>query len=172
MKKKLTFISLILFNLFAFSQNENNKCVTIENMKVISQEEKIELIEEVKRIINPKKTEKGIINTLVCPPMTLTFDYGCDFPYNYENIKFTLGVLLVDKKAKLILELNSDIKTYEKNPDINLKRGKSVQKVFEYYGIQTNRIKIIDFGIERPISSNKTEQGRKENNYIYLNIKR
>lgn len=169
MRKFLTYILILFSNFFVFSQNENNECLSFDDMKIISEDDKTEIIEEVRNILNPEKKE---IRTIYCPPMTLSFNTGCSFPYNYENIKFSLGVLLVESESKLILESNADIETIKKNPNINLRRAKEVKKIFEHYGIESNRIEIVDYGNERPIASNKTEQGRKENNYIYLKIKR
>ncbi len=180
--KKTVIITILFFQFFGsltlFSQSEKNNCQNLTDLKPLAPEVKESIIKYIKEYINQIESEpkegrepnEDRIITLYCPPTELYFDDDCDFPKKYENIHFYLALLYVKPNSELILQPHSDRIGYEKNPEFNFIRAETVKKIFMYFGIDSNRIKIEDIKDERPIGSNETEEGRMLNRYVGMNV--
>jgi hypothetical protein len=174
--KKTIIITILFFqffgNLTLLSQSEKNNCQNLTDLKPLDPEVKESIIKYIKEYISQSESEhkEGRIITVYCPPTELYFDEDCDFPKKYENINFYLALLYVKPNSKLVLQSHSDRIDYEKNPEFNIIRGETVKKIFMYFGIDPNRIKIEDIKDERPIASNETEEGRMLNRYVGMNV--
>lgn len=115
---------------------------------------------------------------------------GCPPPIE-ENVKIAIGVLFASGKADIKEESTSDIKklgvfmqTYpttttvieghtdnvgsaDLNKKLSERRAEAVRDyLIKNYSIETNRIKAVGYGPERPVADNATAEGRKLNRRI------
>lgn len=62
--------------------------------------------------------------------------------------------------------------TKESNKLLSQNRADSVKNLLvKYYGVSTNRLKAIGYGLERPIATNQTEEGRYKNRRVIATFK-
>jgi outer membrane protein OmpA-like peptidoglycan-associated protein len=104
--------------------------------------------------------------------------YGIYFDFDSYVIKPESGPAL--KAIAEMLEANSSLKVYvvghtdmigkfEYNMELSKKRAEAVVKeLVNKYGIQANRLKAKGVGPLCPVSTNKTEEGRKLNRRVEL----
>ena len=164
---------VVLFQIFCcanlYSQINEKDCINISVLKQLSLEEKTELTNLGKDIVNSQNPNREI-KKVYCPPTELHFKNNCAFPFDYYSVKYYLAMLFYDPKINLILESNSDNLSYKKNPKNNLLRAENVKNIFVFYGINTERIEIIDLKDTWQIATNKTKLGREENIYIRMKL--
>ena len=174
--KKTLFILILVFHTFGkatvFSQIDRIECLELTDLRPLKPEVKKSIIEDIHRYINQIESEhkEGEIVSLYCPPTELYFDKDCEFPIKYKEIYFSLALLLVKPNSKLLLEPHNDRISYKENAAFNIDRAETVKKIFMYFGIDADRISINDMKDQRPMATNKTEEGRKHNRYVRMSI--
>lgn len=80
---------------------------------------------------------------------------------------------LLQNNPNMIISVNGhtdNIGSYKKNQLLSLQRADAVTKYLVDMGIEKNRIHINGYGAMRPIHSNKTEKGRKQNRRVEFKI--
>ncbi|WP_190810249.1 hypothetical protein [Flagellimonas sp. S3867] len=174
MTRKALILSLIL-SLLGYSlmqsQTEKSDCPNFSDLKDFDTDKIVLTLMGHLKERDSINAKAGGIVSLFHYPDVLNFESGCDFPTNHEDIEITLGILIQRPNSQLILEINSHPSELEKYPGINLKRGKTVSKIFAHYGIKENRIHIQDYGALRPWATNESEYGRSINRYVALTIR-
>ena len=173
---KTVFITLLIFQTFGiatlFSQSDEKECSSLVELKPLEPKIKEIIIKQIRNYIKQVETEdkSDMLITLYCPPTELYFSKNCDFPNRYENINFYLALLIEKPNSTLILKPNNDTISYNENPNSNFVRAETVKKIFMYFGIDGSRISIKDLKDEYPIGTNETDDGRKYNRYVSMNV--
>jgi outer membrane protein OmpA-like peptidoglycan-associated protein len=104
------------------------------------------------------------------PDHILHFKKNCNFPNYYKRIRFCLEVLKLKKESRLVINTNADRSEYKKNPKISLERGEIVKEIFVFYGIEPERISIVDNADKHPLGDNQTAEGQRMNRRVELRI--
>jgi len=103
----------------------------------------------------------------------LLFESGRDVikPESYASLN-ELGIVLAkDQKAKLYLEGHTDdVGNDMDNLDLSRRRAASVKRYLSEMGISESRIKTDGFGETRPICEEDTDDCRKRNRRVEMNI--
>ncbi len=175
MRKKLTIIIflIIFFNCITINaQFKEEECRDLSDLKELTIDEKKYITESANKVIDQKYSkDETRLRVLYCPPTELYFNENCDFPLNtISDIYYYLGLLYNLPKSILILKTHSDSIAYKKNRNLNSIRAENVEKIFMYYGISTDRIKIIDLKDKYPTDTNKTKEGRNHNRYVRMSV--
>ena len=172
--KILLFMSIFILQIFGcetlYSQTKEKECNDISILKELSSEEITELTNNAKIVVDYYKDKNPKIKRLYCPPTEVHFTGNCSFPLDFHNVKYYLAMLFYDSNYKLKLKSNSDTLTYKKNPKMNIIRAENVKNIFIFYGINPDRIEIVDLKDTNPMDNNKTKIGREWNKYVRMEI--
>jgi outer membrane protein OmpA-like peptidoglycan-associated protein len=113
-------------------------------------------------------------------------NYGCpfvavfrfNFPVNsskvdkkyFKDIEEVANVMKANPKMIIEIQGHTDNQgSYEYNQILSVKRAYSVRGILiKRFGIKGDRIKSIGYGYDKPVSSNKTAEGRKDNRRIAI----
>ena len=168
-------ISAFILQIFSFtnlySQTKQINCSDISILQELSVDDKNWFTNHAKEVIEYNKIKNPEFRKrFYCPPTELHFADNCEFPFDYFNVKYYLGMLYYDPKIKLILESNTDNLSLKKNPKITIIRVENAKKIFLFYGITSERIEIIDLKDTWPIDNNKTKVGRENNKYVRMKL--
>jgi len=133
------------------------------------------LIKEIEKVVPEEVTvtedERGIVLTLSC---WVLFDTAkCELkPISYRVLNQIGKILVSYPKNYIMIEGHADSRGSEEyNLNLSEKRAQSVAKyLIETYNIPGKRIKTIGYGESRPIASNATEEGRRNNRRVEVII--
>ena len=129
---------------------------------------------------------KGVKSNKGCPQMSpeqqkalqhafnnLLFESGKDIimQESYTSLNELGKVLIKDEKAKLYLEGHTDdVGNDMTNLDLSRRRSQSVMKYLKEMGINDNRFRTDGFGETRPVCPDLSEDCRKKNRRVEMNI--
>lgn len=166
MKLNPYFLFTLFFILTNCSTNKNvlsDSCKSFRDIKPFSQKD------------CRKKALTHIKENLSCITQvarnSLYFKTNCHLPIRFDNLKIYIGYLSLYKQTNVILEAHSDNKELINNPEIGIKRLKTIRKLLIRNGINPERISIVDLKSEYPIDTNETEIGRANNRRVEMKIK-
>ena len=132
--------------------------------------QKRELEEKLGKTADVEKVGEGI---------KVTFDSGLLFAFNSSNLtpemKTTLrefaGTLNTYDKTYILIDGHTDASgTDSYNLKLSDRRAKSVNDYLNSVGVSKSRLGTRGFGESQPVSSNDTEQGRKQNRRVEVAI--
>jgi len=91
--------------------------------------------------------------------------------YDGELAKFA-DVLTKNPDLNVIIDGYTDsVGTAQYNKKLSQRRAESVKKyLVNKFGIDASRLKTVGYGLEKPIASNKTEEGRKKNRRVEAEV--
>lgn len=134
----------------------------------------IELLQKETPIIVPKAEEK------------IRLEKDKTYTFNLVLFEFDKSQLLEDSIEELdrlfrYLEANNDLKveiyghtdnvgTANRNKELSLNRAKAVSEYLILQGLNPNRIKWFGYGSSKPVSENKTEEGRSGNRRVEFQL--
>jgi len=127
-----------------------------------------------------------------CPDTSSEFlvdGYGCPqtatLKVNFDNDSYAISKTLIDdlKSFALFLQNNSTYKVIiygytdnnggdEYNKKLSQNRANSVKEALTRYGIKKDRLSAIGKGSQDPVSDNSTEEGRRDNRRIEVELLR
>ena len=132
--------------------------------------EETELEQEI--VADPKALASDIEATGHASVYGIYFDFDSDVirPESEETLKAIAEMLKNNLKLKVFVVGHTDMTgTLEHNLDLSLRRAKSVvNALVERYKIEASRLKPQGVGPLSPVSTNKTEEGRKLNRRVEL----
>lgn len=177
---KILFLTLI-FNLYILSANEDykqtNLNTTYNNPTTINSEDIDNDLVLNQHDICPSTppgvcvTDKGCTQIL---KYTLHFDTGLD-TINKDSRDILSQIVNIAQECygyKIIIEGHTDSTSGEKyNQYLSKKRAIQLKKAFLLYGIKAKRITLKWFGETKPVSSNNTVDGRKQNRRVDIYFK-
>ena len=106
-------------------------------------------------------------------------EYSIHFRYNsydfsdkeFHTLERIAGLLVQHPKAYLIVKGYTDSNgNYEQNKKLSELRADSVKRYFVDQGINFSRIKVFGMGQKNPIGSNKTQEGRRQNRRVEIEV--
>jgi len=123
-------------------------------------------------VADPKALANDIAKTGHASVYGIYFDVDSDAikPESEPTLKAIAEMLKSSPNLKVYIVGHTDMTgSFEHNMDLSLKRAKSVVKALvSKYGIPQNRLKAEGVGPLSPVSTNKTEEGRKLNRRVEL----
>jgi OOP family OmpA-OmpF porin len=85
----------------------------------------------------------------------------------YKDIDSLVGVMKQYPDLNVVVEGHTDsVGTAAYNKKLSQRRAEAVKKYMVENGIDANRIKAQGFGMDKPIASNKTKEGRQKNRRV------
>jgi OOP family OmpA-OmpF porin len=118
------------------------------------------------------KVDKDGCEIIECKSMTLsiTFDTGKSEikPKHFDELKMVADKLVNFSKATTVIEGHTDnVGSAAANAKLSQRRADAVRAyIVNTYGIDGSRISAKGYGQTKPIDSNKTEEGRKNNRRV------
>lgn len=132
--------------------------------------EKTELEQEI--VADPKALASDIAATGHASVYGIYFDVDSDVikPESEPSLKAIADMLKTDPKLKVLVVGHTDMTgTFEHNLDLSLRRAKSVvNALVGQYKIEAGRLKPQGVGPLSPVSTNRTDEGRKLNRRVEL----
>ena len=129
-------------------------------------------IMEQEVVADPKALANDIAKTGHASVYGIYFDVDSDVikPESEPTLKAIAEMLKANPNLKVYVVGHTDMTgSFEHNMDLSLRRAKSVVKALvSKYGISRNRLKAEGVGPLSPVSTNKTEEGRKLNRRVEL----
>lgn len=123
-------------------------------------------------IADPKALANDISTTGHASVYGIYFDVDSDVikPESEPTLKAIADMLKANPNLKLYVVGHTDMTgSFEHNIDLSLRRAKSVVKtLIEKYSISKNRLKAKGVGPLSPVSTNRTEEGKKLNRRVEL----
>lgn len=96
--------------------------------------------------------------------ISVYFGHASDVPKSFEDIRYLEQIMKTSSTMKVEISGHTDnIGSPEYNVLLSRRRAEAVKKHLVESGIETSRITVAGYGSARPISENKTRQGRSLN---------
>lgn len=142
-----------------YSASDNIDLTDVHVNKTIKQDIQLVSIEEM--------TSQSVNVTL--KNIFFDFDKFDLKPASYPELNRLVKLLKKKDKLKIRIEGHTDIVGSESyNLILSRKRAKAVKSYLVQHGISSRRIKVKGFGASKPISDNKTEEGKAKNRRVEI----
>lgn len=123
-------------------------------------------------VADPKALANDIANKGHASVYGIYFDVDSDVikPESEPTLKAVADMLKANPNLKVYVVGHTDMTgSFEHNMDLSLRRARSVVKALvSKYGISANRLKAQGVGPLAPVSTNRTEEGKKLNRRVEL----
>lgn len=110
-------------------------------------------------------------SSVVLNHIFFAFDESILLPESYKELDHLFDQLQQFNKFKIIIEGHTDnLGTYEYNIQLSLERAMAVAEYLLGKGLEEERISFEGYGYTRPLSDNRTEEGRQLNRRVAFRI--
>lgn len=110
-------------------------------------------------------------SSIVLNHIYFAFDESNLLPESYKELDILFEQLNKHRELSIIIEGHTDnLGTYEYNIKLSLERAMAVASYLKGKGVATNRISYEGLGYTRPLSDNRTEEGRQLNRRVAFRI--
>jgi outer membrane protein OmpA-like peptidoglycan-associated protein len=146
----------------------------VEEVKAAPVEEK-KVVEAKKELVAKAETEKKEVKKSVEKflPETVYFDYNSSAIAEGEKAKLDKLVLYL----KSVSAISVTVKGYTDNvggdsfnKNLSLNRAKSAADYLKQQGISEGQISVKSYGLNKPVDSNKTDEGRSHNRRVEIEL--
>lgn len=143
--------------------------VQSENQRLNSASERLNEVQQSLAELKPKLTGRGLVLTF--GEVLFNFDNATLKPYTQRIVDRLATFLQDNAKYKLKIEGHTDNQgTATYNLELSRARAKSVADALISRGVSAQRMSVTGYGEGRPLASNETEAGRRENRRVEVVI--
>lgn len=125
------------------------------------------------------ETKNGYLDDDGCPDQTSTDLVGFTFPRNSDKFDPAAAALLerayqvLERNRRLTIEIAGHASEGEAKPlELSIARAEAVKEYLVRRGISEERLRTVGYGVDRPMSTNTTRDGRDKNRRIEFRMVR
>ncbi len=125
------------------------------------------------------ETKNGYLDDDGCPDQTSTDLVGFTFPRNSDKFDPAAAALLerafqvLERNRRLTVEISGHASEGEGKPlELSIARAEAVKEYLVRRGIAEDRLRTVGYGVDRPMSTNTTRDGRDKNRRVEFRMVR